>query len=72
MSVEEIQNKSVEELHNLLEELLKEQLNLRVQKSVSQLNAPHRLKVVRRNIARVKTFLQLHNIANSNNEGEVA
>lgn len=72
MSVEEIQSKSKAELITLLDELTKEQLKLKIKKAVGQLNAPHRLRVVRRNIARTKTLLRLHEISEISIEGEVA
>lgn len=57
MSKESIQDKSADELCQLLEELTREQITLRLQKATSQLSAPHRLRLVRRNIARVKAKL---------------
>lgn len=57
MKTVELQEKTVQELHDLLEELTREQVNLRVQKATNQLTAPHRLRFVRRNIARVKTLI---------------
>jgi large subunit ribosomal protein L29 len=72
MSVEEINGKSKEELITLLDELTSEQLKLKIKKAVGQLNAPHRLRLVRRNIARVKTLLRLHEISDIKIEGEVA
>lgn len=72
MSVEDINGKSKEELITLLDELTKEQLKLKIKKSVGQLNAPHRLTLVRRNIARVKTLLRLHEISDITIQGEVA
>jgi len=59
MNKENIQDKSREELLQHIEELTKEQMNLKLQKSLGQLNSPHRLQVVRRNIARAKTRLHL-------------
>lgn len=57
---EKMHDKSVEDIHQLLEELTKEQMNLKLQKSIGQLTSPHRLRIVRRNIARAKT--QLHSL----------
>jgi large subunit ribosomal protein L29 len=42
-----------EELVLKLEEFRKERLNLRFQKSTQQLEKPHQLRIVRRDIARV-------------------
>jgi large subunit ribosomal protein L29 len=45
------------ELQTQLEELLKEQFNLRMQQGVGQLSRPSQMKAVRRDIARIKTVL---------------
>ena len=52
-----MRNKSESELREELTSLLKEQFNLRMQKGTGQLARPHEIKVVRRDIARVKTLL---------------
>ncbi|MCW8917985.1 MAG: 50S ribosomal protein L29 [Gammaproteobacteria bacterium] len=57
MKANELKNKSVEELNNELKGLLREQFNLRMQKGIGQLPQPHRVKQVRREVARVKTIL---------------
>lgn len=57
MKASELREKTVEELNAELLELLREQFNLRMQKSTGQLAQSHNLKTVRRNIARVKTVL---------------
>ncbi len=57
MKANEIKQKSVEELNQELLGLLREQFNLRMQKGTGQLSQPHRVKVVRRDIARIKTIL---------------
>jgi len=49
----EFRELTVEELTVKLEELRKEHLNLRFQKSTQQLEKPHHLRTVRRDIARV-------------------
>ena len=54
----ELRQKSQDDLRKELMELLREQFNLRMQKGTGQLTATHRLKEVRRDIARVKTVLQ--------------
>jgi large subunit ribosomal protein L29 len=46
-----------EDLEKQLLELLKEQFNLRMQKGSGQLSRPSQFKVVRRQIARIKTVL---------------
>ena len=58
MKISEISSKDTTELNVLLLELTKEQFNLRIQKGIGQLNSPHRVKMVRRDIARVKTLLK--------------
>jgi len=57
MKASELRDKSVEELNTQLLELLREQFKLRMQKSTGQLSQTHQLKLVRRDIARVKTIL---------------
>ena len=53
----DIRSKSEDELSGLLIDLRKEQFNLRFQRATGQLEAVSRIKVVRRDIARVKTVL---------------
>jgi large subunit ribosomal protein L29 len=48
---------SVEELNNRMIELLRKQFNLRMQKMSGQLVQVHLLKLVRRDVACVKTIL---------------
>ena len=55
MKASELREKSQAELREALNELLKEQFNLRMQRGTGQLARPHLMKEVRRNIARVKT-----------------
>ncbi|RDE18453.1 50S ribosomal protein L29 [Motiliproteus coralliicola] len=57
MNSVELREKSVDELNQELLDLLKEQFNLRMQKSSGQLAQTHLLGKVRRDIARVKTVL---------------
>jgi large subunit ribosomal protein L29 len=57
MKVVELKEKSVQELNDLKLELLKEQFNLRMQKGTGQLAKNHLLKNVRRDIARINTFI---------------
>lgn len=53
----ELRGKSREDLDKLLLELVREHFNLRMQKGSGQAVKPHRLKGVKRDIARVKTVL---------------
>jgi len=57
MKASEINQKGVDELNKELVDLLREQFNLRMQKGTGQLSQPHRMKAVRRDIARIKTVL---------------
>jgi len=56
MDTAELRKKTEEELNTELMELLREQFNLRMQKGSGQLSKPHKMKQVRRDIARVKTI----------------
>ncbi|PCJ35656.1 MAG: 50S ribosomal protein L29 [Alphaproteobacteria bacterium] len=57
MKPSEIKAKSAEELKGLLLDLKKEQFNLRFQRATAQLENTARVRVVRRDIARVRTQL---------------
>jgi len=57
MKASELRNKNVDELGKELHDNLREQFNLRMQKGTGQLSQPHRVKEVRREIARIKTVL---------------
>ena len=58
MKAKEIKDMSVAELNEKLAELKQELFNLRFQHAVNQLENPMRMKAVKRDIARVKTFLR--------------
>ena len=58
MKATELRQKDGKELNTLLMDLLREQFNLRMQKGSGQLTKPGRIKLVRREIARIKTILQ--------------
>lgn len=58
MKANDLRQKGVEELNQELLGLLREQFNLRMQKGAGQLSQPHRVKAVRRDIARIKTVLE--------------
>ncbi|OYQ34992.1 50S ribosomal protein L29 [Niveispirillum lacus] len=53
----DLRGKSVDELNDQLLQLKKEQFNLRFQKASGQLENTARVRVVRRDIARIKTIL---------------
>ncbi|MCB9989872.1 MAG: 50S ribosomal protein L29 [Rhodospirillales bacterium] len=57
MKAEDLKGKTVDELQKTLLDLKKQQLNLRFQKSQGQLENTAKIRTVRRDIARVKTFM---------------
>ena len=57
MKASELREKSVEELQQEVENLVKEQFNYRMQQSTGQMGQPHLFKQVKKDIARVKTVL---------------
>jgi large subunit ribosomal protein L29 len=57
MKASELRQKNVDELRQELLALLREQVNLRMQKATGQSNKSHLFQQVRRNIARVKMVL---------------
>jgi len=57
MKATELRQKSQTELGTVLDELLKEQFNLRMQQGTGQLSRPSRMKEVRKDIARIKTLM---------------
>jgi large subunit ribosomal protein L29 len=57
MKASELREKSQQELTTTLDELLKEQFNLRMQRGTGQLAKPSRMREVRKDIARVKTLM---------------
>jgi large subunit ribosomal protein L29 len=57
LEASELRGKSLDELNDILEGLLRDQFNHRMQKVTGQLNQTHLLSSVRRDIARVKTLI---------------
>ncbi|MCH9643317.1 MAG: 50S ribosomal protein L29 [Gammaproteobacteria bacterium] len=57
MNTNEMREKSVAELKQELQALLKEQFNLRMQKGMGEMPRVHLFKQVRRSIARIKTII---------------
>ena len=57
MKAEELRKKNSKELQGELDELLKEQFKLRMQKGSGQMSNSARFKTVRRDIARIKTIM---------------
>ncbi len=58
MKTEEIRDLSVTELETKLEELRIELFNLRFQKAKNLLDRPDRIRIVRRDIARIITIIK--------------
>ena len=57
MKAEDLRGKTVDELTDNLNNLAKEAFNLRFQQASGQLENTARIRVVRRDIARIKTIL---------------
>ena len=57
MKADKIREMTAAEIANQLHELEEELMNLRFQKVTSQMDNPLRLRIVRRDIARLKTIL---------------
>ncbi|MBO4450545.1 MAG: 50S ribosomal protein L29 [Lachnospiraceae bacterium] len=62
--MEELKSKTVEELNSELVAAKKELFNLRFQNATNQLENTSRIKVVRKNIARIQTVITAKNSAN--------
>ena len=58
MKANEIKDMTVDELNSKLAELKQELFNLRFQHAVNQFENPKRLQAVKKDIARVKTFIR--------------
>ena len=58
MKANQIKDLSAAELNEKLAELKQELFNLRFQHAVNQLENPMRMKAVKKDIARVKTFIR--------------
>jgi large subunit ribosomal protein L29 len=59
MKAEEFRGKTPDQLKTEMVQLQKEQFNLRFQRASGQLENTARVRAVRRDIARIKTFLAL-------------
>jgi large subunit ribosomal protein L29 len=57
MKAADLRSKSADELQKELVELSREKFNMRMQRATGQLANSHKMKEVRRDIARVKTIL---------------
>jgi large subunit ribosomal protein L29 len=58
MKISELRAMTVEELNQKLEDSIDELANLRIQKATHQLVNPSRLRLVKKEIARIKTLLR--------------
>ena len=58
MKVTEIRDLTVDELRQREKDMDDQLFRLRIQKSMGQLEAAHKLQVLRRDVARVKTVLR--------------
>ncbi|WP_208441845.1 50S ribosomal protein L29 [Bartonella raoultii] len=58
MRATELRSQTLDQMKDELAKLKKEQFNLRFQKATGQLEKTARVRQVRRDIARVKTFLR--------------
>ena len=56
MKVKELKELTMEELDQQLEEIRKEQFNLKLQQVSGQLENPARIKELRRSVARIQTI----------------
>ncbi|KQN72774.1 50S ribosomal protein L29 [Devosia sp. BK] len=63
MKASDVRSKTADELKDQLVDLKKEQFNLRFQRATQQLEKPAQVKLVRRDIARIKTILGEKNAA---------
>ena len=61
MKATELRNKTCEELETMLKDLKTELFNLRFQHAINQLENPHKIADVKKDIARVKTLLNEKN-----------
>lgn len=59
MKAEDLKTKTEDELNKLLLDTRKEQFNMRFQRTNGQLEKTHGMRIARRNIARIKTFLNM-------------
>jgi large subunit ribosomal protein L29 len=62
MKANELREKTVSELNSILVDLKTELFNLRFQLATGQLDNTNRIKVVKKDIARVKTVLREHEL----------
>jgi ribosomal protein L29 len=63
MSLKDLREKNIDELREELLSLRQNQLKLKMQKANVQLEQPHQIRQVRRDIARIKTLLREQNVS---------
>ena len=63
MSLTDLREKNIDELREELLSLRQNQLKLKMQKANAQLEQPHQIRQVRRDIARIKTLLREQNVS---------
>ncbi len=61
-SKEDLKGLSLEELKAKLAEAIEEYENLKLQKATHEITNPMRIRTVRREIARIKTFIRQHEL----------
>lgn len=66
-SQENYKELSVEELNDKLTEKIEELENLRMQQATHQITNPIRIRFVKKDIARLKTFIHQHELNNQEN-----
>jgi large subunit ribosomal protein L29 len=71
MKPSEIRQLSDEEIKQRIKELEEELFNLRFQKALGQLEKPHRFKMIRKDIARMKTILREREIEREKTKSKV-
>ena len=62
MKKSELNDKSIEELKKIEEDLIEEHRNIRFSEVLSSVGNPARKRIVKRDIARVKTILNEHKL----------
>ena len=67
--IEDLKQKTDDQLQQQLGELKREQFNLRFQSATNQLEKPSRVREVRRTIARIKTLQNERARANASAQG---
>ena len=64
MKINELREKTVEELTDLATDLKQELFQLRFQLAINQLDNPMRINAVRKEIARIKTIIRERELSN--------